>query len=148
MGQPCGLQDGRTLGSRNFNAVDFKINSLHVRFSLPLSLIDGAELTFLHAGAALDTLVLVDDMGILHGADDGAGRAGSRAERTAAALIPVNVVGEQSLADSGGTALLLDVGLILVTEIPQSGENRIGSRLAQSAQGVGLYIMAQLLQLV
>ena len=41
----------------------------------------------------------------------------------------------QGLAHPGGAALLVHVGLVLLPEVLQGGEHRVGGGLAQAAQG-------------
>ena len=88
--------------------------------------------TLFHAGSALDTFLLVDDVRIADGSDDGAVWTVSGTERTALTFGRINVVREQSLADTGWTTLLFDMCLIFVTEIMQSGKYRVWSGLSQS----------------
>ena len=64
--------------------------------------------------------------------DDGAVWTVSGTERTALTFGRINVVREQSLADTGWTTLLFDMCLIFVTEIMQSGKYRVWSGLSQS----------------
>ena len=56
--------------------------------------------------------------------------------------------GQKSLTYASRTALLFDVSFVLVTEIAQGGENRVGSSLSQTAQGVLFYVVAELFQLI
>ena len=98
-----------------------------------LVLDDGAETALLHAGAALDALGAVDMVHFLDLAGDGIDRAHARTGRTAAALVGDLVV-EQLLAVMRGAAFFLDMCLILITEILEGGQDRVGRGLAQAAQ--------------
>ena len=89
----------------------------------PLLLADGAKLTFLKASAALETLGLIDHMGCLDLAGDSAGRAHTRTQGAAFALVRVDLEGQQVFADAGRTSLLLNMCLILIPEIPQGRED-------------------------
>ncbi len=78
-------------------------------------------------------------------AGDGARGAVAGAQGAALALGGVDGVVEQVLTHPGGAALVHHVGHILVPEILQGGEHRVGGRLAQGAQGGVLQVVAQLL---
>ena len=86
-----------------------------------------------------------DDMRIADGTDDGAVWTVSGTERTALTFGRINVVREQSLADTGWTTLLFDMCLVFVTEIMQSGKYRVWSGLSQSTQGILFNVVAKLL---
>ena len=51
-------------------------------------------------------------------------------------------------AYAGGAALFDDVRFIFVSEVAQGGQNRVRRRLAQAAEGVGLDVIRQRLELV
>ena len=63
-------------------------------------------------------------------------------------LSAIDLVVQQRLADARRAALVHDVRHILVAEVAQGGQHRVGRRLAQAAQGVVLDVVAQLFQLV
>jgi len=96
---------------------------------------DGGKLATFHANAALDTLGCVDGMRLLHLAADGTHRTFLGAERTAAALIGKDHILNESLTYACRALLVLYVGNILIAEVTEGAENRIGRGLAQSAQG-------------
>ena len=116
--------------------------------SPPLLFVDCAEFTLLHAGAALDTLLRINDVRVLDRADDGVVGAVPCAQGTALTLIRINVVGEECFTYAGRAAFLLNMGLVFVTEEPQGGKHRVGSRLSKSAEGIVLNVIAELLQFV
>ena len=87
-------------------------------------------------------LLGVDDMGLSHLAGDGAHGAVAGAEGAALALGGIDLKVQQLVAHAGGTALLLNMRLILVAEMLQSGQNGVGRGLTQGAQGVTLEILA------
>ena len=120
MGQAGRFQDGRALWGAYFYAVNFDFDCIHSDCP-PLLFVDGAEFTFFHAGSALDTF-----------RRDGAVWTVSGTERTALTFGRINVVREQSLADTGWTTLLFDMCLVFATEIMQSGKYRVWSGLSQS----------------
>ncbi len=93
----------------------------------------------------MDALALVDDVGCLHRARDGVHRAVPGAQGTALALARVDDVPGEVAAHPGGAALLHHVGHVLVPEILQGGQHRVGGGLAQGAQGGVLQVVAQLL---
>ena len=95
--------------------------------------LDGVELADLAAGVALDAEVLVDHVELLLLAGDGAGRALLGAQ-PAAGAVAADVVGDERLAAAGRAALLVDVRLVLVAEVPERGEHRVGRRAAEGAQ--------------
>ena len=78
-------------------------------------------------------------------AGDGPGGTGAGAQGTAAALVGVDHILQQGLADTGGAAFVHHMGYIFLTEMLQSGQNRVGGGLTQSAQGAALQVVAQLL---
>ena len=81
-------------------------------------------------------------------AGDGVHGAVLGALTAADAGIGLNGEANQLLTDTGGTALLHDVGDVLIPEIPQGGQNRVGRGLPQSTQGGGLDVVGKLLQAV
>ena len=142
------LQDCGPRGDGHRHIVDFDVDHFHDVSHTPLFLDDGAEFALLHTGAALDALGLVDHMGHLDGAFDGANGAGTGAEGAAFALIGEDGDLHQVFADAGGALLVHDVGDVFIPEVPEGGEDGIGSGLAQAAEGVGLDVVAKLLHLV
>ena len=93
---------------------------------------DGTELTGSHTGTALNALGVVDDMRLLDGTGNCANRALARTSRTALTLFRIDDVAQQALADAGGALLVNDVSNILVSEVLQGGQDRVGSRLEMS----------------
>ena len=121
---------------------------LAVSINTILFLADSAKLTGLDTCTALDALGFIYHMRLLYSAGDAVHWALPGAGGTALALVWIDLEGEQVLADACRATLLLDVSLILISEELQSGEHRVWCSLAQAAQGVGLYVVAQFLQLV
>src|SRR3972149_4785967 len=78
----------------------------------------------IQAGAALDALVLVDDMHHSLVAGNAGRRAVPQADTAALALVRQDVKRYQLDAGKGRAALLVDMGLVLVAEIAQGGEDR------------------------
>ena len=74
------------------------------------------------------------------GLSDSIHRAELSATGTANALILVNGVSHQMLADLCGAGLVLDVCQVLMAEVGQGRNNGVGSGLTQSTQGVGLTV--------
>ena len=70
------------------------------------------------------------------------------AQRAAAALVRLNLIMHEVLADAGRAAFFDDVCFILVTEILQRGQNRVRSRLTECAHRVCLDVLAELFHLV
>ena len=87
-------------------------------------------------------------MRVLDCADDGANRAVSCTQGTALTFVCVDVVGEQGLADACRTAFLFDMCLVLIAEVAEGGKHRVWSRLAKTAGGVFLDVVAELFELV
>ena len=87
-------------------------------------------------------------MRLAHGAADGAGRAGARAQRAALALDGVDLVVQQRLAHARRAALVDDVLHIFVAEVAQCGEDGVRGCLAQAAQAVGFDEFGQLCDFV
>ena len=87
-------------------------------------------------------------MRLLDGTGNCANRALARTSRTALTLFRIDDVAQQALADAGGALLVNDVSNILVPEVLQGGQDRVGSRLAEGAQRGALDMVAQLFQLV
>jgi len=143
-----GLEDGEVLRHGILLAVNDYIYVFHFRHTPFLALNNGAELTGLDAGAALDALGGVDGMGFLDSTGDSANGALSCAGGTALALISNDAVVEQSLADAGGALLVNDMSYILIAEVTDGGKNGVGSSLTKAAQSVFLDICSQLFQLV
>ena len=74
-----------------------------------------------------------------HRADFGAGSA-------TAAQFRLNLVGEKRCAHPGRTTLVPNVGFVLVTEVTERGQDRIGSCLAQTAEGTVFHYQSRPLQ--
>ena len=116
---------------------------------------DSAKLAGGDTGTALDTLLCIDSQGGLLlarsdvvGLGDGGSGAGPGAHAAADALILVDDVAHQVLADLGGALLVHNVGDVLIAEMLHGGHDRVGCSLSQCAQRTGLYQITDLLQLV
>ena len=142
------FQDSRAGSDFVGHVIDLDMYGFH-SLSLPLlTFADGAEFALLDAGAALNTLGGIDGMRLAHGAADGAGRAGARAQRAALALDGVDLVVQQRLAHARRAALVDDVLHIFVAEVAQCGEDGVRGCLAQAAQAVGFDEFGQLCDFV
>ena len=108
--------------------------------------LDGVELADLAAGVALDAVGDVDDVRLLLLAADAARGALLGAERAAGAGLGVDVVGDQRLALAGRAALLVDVRLVLLAEVLDGGEHRVGRRAAEGAERAVDDVVAELLE--
>ena len=106
---------------------------------------NGVKAAVAHAQAAVDALVLVDGVRAFDGAGDSIHRAVAGAESAALALVGINLKVDEVAAYSGRAALLHHMGDILIPEVFQGGQHRIGGGLAQGAQGGVLQVVAQLL---
>ena len=84
--------------------------------------------------------------GLLQLAGDSADGALLGTQRAADALVCIDGVGQQSGALLCGALLVVDMILILVTEVTDGGQNGVGSSLAQAAQSAVLNGNAQLFQ--
>jgi hypothetical protein len=73
-------------------------------------------------------------MDLIFASCDGIAGTGYKARHTAIAKIVVDGVLDKRLADAGRAPLVMDVGLILFSEIVERGKNRIRCRLAKPAQ--------------
>ncbi len=87
-------------------------------------------------------------MRVLDRAGNGADGADTGAGGAALALVGDDLIMKQGFADAGRAFLIHDMRDVLVPEEFEGGEYGIRSGLAQSAKGIRLDIMAQLLQLV
>ena len=87
-------------------------------------------------------------MRVLNASHDCTCRTGTCAQGTSAALVAVNDIRQERLTYAGRTAFFLDMCLVLVTEEMKGGQYRVGSGLAQTTQGVGLYVVAEFFQLI
>src|SRR5574339_395946 len=95
---------------------------------------NGFEFAGIGAGAAFDAFALVNHVDLFasasdgfHGADFGTGGASLATDRVDARL-------SQRPALAGGAMLVKYVRVVFVTEIPQRGEHRVRSRLAQTTK--------------
>lgn len=85
-------------------------------------------------------------MGLFPGPADALHRALPGADSAAGTFGRVNGDGQQRRTFMGGTFLIPDVGLILLPEIPNGGQDRVGRGLAQATQRTILDADAQLFQ--
>ena len=74
---------------------------------------------------------------------DRAGRADAGTCGAALALLGIDLVVEQRLAVARRTALLVNVRLVLMTEVAQRGQYGVGGRLTQAAQSGVLYVVGE-----
>ena len=103
---------------------------------------DGTKLTVLVAGTALDALGLLDHHGSelvaggdVVGAGDGFGGAVLGALAAADALLGVDDVLHEFLADAGAALLVDDVLDVFVPEVVEGAEDGVGRGLAEAAEG-------------
>lgn len=94
-----------------------------------------AEAASLVALAAADAAVLVNDMGLSRLTKDTLYRTGPFAQPATDTFLGVDREAHETAAAMSRAALLHDVGLILVAEVPQRAEDRIRRGLAETAQG-------------
>src|SRR5699024_7791805 len=123
-----------------------KSELIHQLFPPPLFLFYRAELAGLKALAALDALVVVDDMLFLDTAGNSAHRTLSGAARTALAGVG-DGVGHQRLAGRSRTLVVVDMILVHVSEVSESRQYRVRRSLAQSAERAVLDLAGQLFEL-
>jgi hypothetical protein len=72
-------------------------------------------------------------MNFLHFAGNGSGGTYFYAKGTANAFLRNNAESSKSLTVAGGAALIIDMRFILITEITQGGQYRVGSSLSETA---------------
>ena len=118
------------------------------KFEIQLSTLfyrDGTKLTILVAGTALDALRLVDDHRgqLVAGSDvvgtgDGLGGAVLGALAATDALLGVDDILHEFLADAGAALLVHDVLHVLIPEVVEGRENGVGRGLAEAAEGAVL----------
>ena len=89
----------------------------------------------LTANPALLAFGWIDQTDLFFSPSDGPVGAGPLAVAAAVALFGINGIVDQGLADSGRTMFLQDVGLVFLPEVAQGGQNRIGRRFPQPAEG-------------
>ena len=77
------------------------------------------------ASSALCAFLLVNDMDLFLAAVNRLDRALPKADHTGLALIRVNMVRDQLFAGQRRASLLLDVGLILISEIAHRAKKRV-----------------------
>ena len=90
--------------------------------------------TFAVAQSAADTGAFVDGMNNLAFSADAVDGAVDFAQSTADAAVG-NHIDQKILADTGPAAVIGDMAKIFLFKILEGGENGVGGRLAQSAQG-------------
>jgi len=66
-------------------------------------------------------------------------------QKTADTFFRFNMINNEILADQSRTAFVPDVGFVLVSEIPERGQNGIGRCLPQAAQRTGFNRLGQVL---
>ena len=95
---------------------------------------NGAELTAVHARAALDTLILINGVGLADLTGNCPDRTIAGAKGTAFTLISLDEEFQQRRTFSSRTAPFLHMGHVFIFKSSQRGENWIRSRLSQTAQ--------------
>ena len=106
------------------------------------------EFTFLQTCTAADTFLRVDDVCLLDLALDGSGRTCPGAGRTALAPVRIYGVDPEGAALVGRTALVHDVGHVLVVEVVDGREHGVGRCLAETAESGILDDLAEVLEIV
>ena len=109
---------------------------------------DRTEVAGAEAGAALDAAALIDQVLLARLAGDTVHRTGAAASATAHALLGEDGIAHQRAADACTAIALLYVLNILIAEVAQGREHRVGRRLPQPAQAAALDGVRQLFQLV
>lgn len=94
-----------------------------------------AEAAAVQACAALDALMGVDDMGLLHRTGNSSHRTQSGALGAAAAELRIDLQGHQGLALAGRTLFVHHMGQVFVAEVFQGAADRRRSRFSQAAEG-------------
>ena len=103
------------------------------------------EVTIGHTVTTADTFIRINLIDLSsRNTGNGISRTVSGTERAGPALGRIDGVGKKILTDVGRTYLIDDMGLILITEIAERGEDRIRCCLAQAAEGGILYLMTEL----
>ncbi len=92
------------------------------------------ELTVVHADAALDTLICIDNMGLSDCTCDSACRTISCAESTALTLVRNDLISDKRLTYSSSTCLVIDMVDILLLKELHCREYRVRSCLTESAK--------------
>ena len=87
-------------------------------------------------------------MWLLDFAADSRSRAVAGALCAALALLRVDDIVEESLADACRASLVNDMSNILISEVFESRENRVRCCLTESAESVGLNVLGQLFESV
>lgn len=90
-----------------------------------LSRVNGVKIAVAHAQAAFNALFAVDNMHLLGTASDGPYWAKPCTLGAATALRGVNLVNNQIFADFGRTALIFNMGDVLITEILNGGKHGV-----------------------
>ena len=98
---------------------------------------DGIKVAHLHADAAADADIRIDDMGLAAFAGDGIDRAVAGADGAAGAELFQNFVADQGPANFGRAAFFVDMGFIFLAEVLERADDRVGSALTQTAQAGG-----------
>ena len=92
------------------------------------------KLTLTEANATLRADRLVDKMGLLALPADRLDRAILQTDHAAGAFFSIDGIGQERPAHLGRTLFMTDMGLILVPEIPDGGQNRVWRRLPETAK--------------
>lgn len=96
--------------------------------------INSIEFAGLIAYGALDALFLVDFVRFFFLARNCLMGAFPEANPATGAVVRVNLVIEESLADACGAFLFVDVGFILVSKISKRAQNRVSRSAAECTQ--------------
>ena len=111
----------------------------------PLLFLYRVELTMRDTLSALDTFFQVDIVRVFYSAADCVCGAVTRAERTAAALVGIDIVIEKRFAHACGAVLVADMRNVLFLEMRKRRQYGVGRRLSQSAERRALHMLGNLL---
>ena len=104
------------------------------------------QATDLATRVAPDARRLVDEVQLLLLTADAVGGTLLGTQRAAGALLGVDPEGDELGTAQRRAGTPVDVRLVLVAEIPQRGEHRIGGGLAESAEAAGAHLVRQALE--
>ena len=110
------IQQGGTFRNSYSNIINCYFDICHC-VHLPLLSAYSTECAVLHAGTALDALSRINNVWLLDSARDSADRAVAGTLCAALALLRIDYVVEQCLADACRTSLVDDVCFILISEV-------------------------------
>src|SRR5690606_16799353 len=99
---------------------------------------DGVKFAQADADAAAGADFRVNEMRLLLFAVDGIAGAVAQAELAAGAFLRVNFIGDECFADPRRAALVKNMGFVLIPEVADGGQHRVGGSLPQPAQRTAL----------